>query len=319
MSVRLVTRDVTTTELARRIEGGRQHAVASGSHPLDTHKACVVLHDGEHFVGCAVVELYHHETSNGWAYLEELYLEVPYRRRGLGALMLRAVEARAYEFGARQIWTRTAGYEAPDFYAGQGYARCYELERQFRSGHSKVGFRKRLTAVSSMDVLATPLPASLRLTERAMTQTESDRIAEGFVEHAQQFDNPRQTHQRLGLVALAGEDFVGCVSGLALHEASSYNRWFVLTDLFVEPDHRGQGVGTALLRGLEQHIATLGLEYVSQWMAGYQSPGFFHSRGYETFCTFESWHPGDYDRLGLRKSLLRDSFDPHSFDPNGAR
>ncbi|MEM7156807.1 MAG: GNAT family N-acetyltransferase [Myxococcota bacterium] len=302
---RVVLRDLTDAELARRIEGGRRHAIASGSVLVDSNRITVVLLDGEAFVGCAVAELYHHAQPNGWAYLEELFLEVPYRKRGLGALMLRAIEARAWSRGARRIWTRTAGYEAPDFYARQGYTRCYELENQFCSGDSKVGFRKALTPPTTTDVPASAFPGSLRLVERAMTETESHRIAEGFVEHARAFGNPPQSHERYGLVALAGGDFVGCVSGLALREGEGYNRWFVLTDLFVESSHRGRGLGTALLDGMERHIATLGIESVSLWMAGYQSPTFFLAHDYEIFCTFEDWYPGDFDRLGLRKTLAR--------------
>ena len=75
--------------------------------------------------------------------------------------------------------------------------------------------------------------------ERDVTEAELARVNAGFVEHAAEHHNPATTSMRCGFVALDGDRFVGCATGLA-HDS---RRWFYLTDLYVEKPLRRHGIG----------------------------------------------------------------------------
>ena len=140
----------------------------------------------------------------------------------------------------------------------------------------------------------------IQLIDRDMTPAELAQMNAGFDQHAAEFGNPVIPTLRLGFVALDGEDFIGCASGLA---NDSY-RWFYLTDLFVEKVYRGQGLGAALLRKLEQKAAANGAEHIWTWTAGYEAPDFYKKQGYTIFCEMPGWYTSGHNRVGLWKSLI---------------
>ncbi len=75
----------------------------------------------------------------------ELFIEKAYRGQGLGARILNSLEERVSSFRVKNIWTWTAGYEAPGFYQKQGYEVFCELEDWYATGHSRVALRKALS------------------------------------------------------------------------------------------------------------------------------------------------------------------------------
>ncbi len=56
-----------------------------------------------------------------------------------------------------------------------------------------------------------------------------------------------------------------------------------LEDLFVEPDHRGKGIGKALLRGLAKRCSEEGLPRLQWWVLNWNAPSiaFYRSLGAE--------------------------------------
>ena len=74
----------------------------------------------------------------------DLYIEKPFRGQSLGTELLRKLEERASSLGIGNIWTWTAGYEAPGFYMKQEYDIFFEMDDWYSSGHSRVGLRKTL-------------------------------------------------------------------------------------------------------------------------------------------------------------------------------
>ena len=139
----------------------------------------------------------------------------------------------------------------------------------------------------------------IQLIDRDMTPAELAQMNAGFDLHGQEFGVPPSVPLRLGFVALDGEVFIGCASGLA---NDSY-RWLYLTDLFVEKAYRGQGLGAALLRKLEQKAASIGAEHIWTWTAGYEAPGFYKKQGYTVFCEMPGWYTSGHSRVGLWKDL----------------
>jgi GNAT superfamily N-acetyltransferase len=141
------------------------------------------------------------------------------------------------------------------------------------------------------------------IVEREMTDAEFARMNAGFDEHTLEHGNPLQIAERFGFVALDGEAFVGCSSGLAHKEGDAYSKWFYLTDLFVEKAYRGQGAGAELLRRLEERVAPLGVRYIWTWTAGYEAPGFYIKQGYTVFAEQKDWYATGYSRVGLQKDI----------------
>jgi GNAT superfamily N-acetyltransferase len=61
------------------------------------------------------------ETYAGWLFIRYLWLEEALRRGGLGRAVIAAAEARARERGCHSAWVDTFSFQAPGFYAKQGY------------------------------------------------------------------------------------------------------------------------------------------------------------------------------------------------------
>ena len=139
--------------------------------------------------------------------------------------------------------------------------------------------------------------------EREMSDAEFARMNEGFNEHTLEHGNPVQTNERHGFVCMDGDRFVGCSSGLVTLEDGKPTGWFYLTDLFVEKEYRGKGIGAMLLKQLEDKVSALGVTQIWTWTAGYEAPGFYIKQGYHIFCEMEDWYASGHSRVGMRKEL----------------
>jgi len=139
--------------------------------------------------------------------------------------------------------------------------------------------------------------------ERDMTDTEFSQMNAGFKEHELLHTEVNQTSDRLGFVILDGSKFVGCSSGLAYKNGEKYNNWCQLTDLFIEKEYRGQGLGYKVLKKLEEKLISLGIHNIWTWTAGYEGPDFYKKQGYEVFCELEKYYLTGHSRVGMRKNL----------------
>jgi GNAT superfamily N-acetyltransferase len=142
-SARFMERELTHEELQRDDMYWRAASTAQGNPPRPSQRCSFVALDGDDFIGCACGSTNGFSDKN-WFYLEELFLEKLYRRRGLGSEILNRLEHKAVELGVESIYTWTAGYEAPEFYRRQGYQVFCETENWYHSGHGRVGVRKTL-------------------------------------------------------------------------------------------------------------------------------------------------------------------------------
>jgi len=299
-TIRILEREMTDAEFARRCAGSHEYTIEQGNPVQTTEQFSFVALDGETYIGCATADVYLNGSAyNGWAYLTSLFIEKPYRSQGLGAAVLLKLEDRIRGLGIGNIWTRTSGHEARGFYVKQGYQVIFELQGQHPSGQSHIGLRKTLGS--------SPCPHdtdAIHIVERAMTDAEFDRMNAGFDEHTLEHGNLLATSERHGFVALDGEDFIGCVSGVTYKSDLGYNKWFNLSDLFVEKAYRGQGLGTDLLRNMDGRAVLLGARDVMVIrIAGYEALGFFRKHNYEVYCELEDWYTNGHSRFSLRKTL----------------
>ena len=144
----------------------------------------------------------------------------------------------------------------------------------------------------------------ISMIDRAMTSAEFQRMKNGFDEYALDIGVEIQSSDRYGFVAVDGETFIGCSSGLAYKNGAAYSGWFYLTDLYVEKAYRSQGLGAKLLSALEGKIAAIGVRNIWTWTAGYEAPGFYQKQGYAIFTQMENWYSDGSSRIGLRKKLM---------------
>lgn len=70
------------------------------------------------------------EKGLDWVFVDLLFVPDTLRGQGIGADLLRRVEARARDWGAIGIWLATYGFQARSFYEKQGYTCFAELEGQ---------------------------------------------------------------------------------------------------------------------------------------------------------------------------------------------
>jgi len=145
--------------------------------------------------------------------------------------------------------------------------------------------------------------SEISIVERDMIAAELERERAGFDEHAVNNGVDLQSSERIGYVALDGERFIGCSSGLAYKNGAEYSGWFYLTDLFVEKAYRSQGIGSQLLKALEEKILERGITRIWTWTAGYEGPAFYKKQGYRVFAEMKDWYSNGTSRIGMRKEL----------------
>lgn len=136
-----------------------------------------------------------------------------------------------------------------------------------------------------------------------MTPEEIDKMNSGFDQLSLEEGLEIESSDRLTFVALDGSTFIGCSSGLVYKNGENYSGWLFLTDLFVEKKHRSQGLGTDLLKTLEEQAIVIGIKNIWLWTSGTEALKFYRRHGYKEFAKMESWYSDGSSRVGLRKNL----------------
>jgi len=143
----------------------------------------------------------------------------------------------------------------------------------------------------------------ISIVNRGMTSKEIKRMNLGFDELSIEEGLEIESSDRFGFVALKGDTFVGCSSGLAYKNGENYSGWFYLTDLFVEAAYRSKGLGTQLLKSIEEQVASVGVKHIWLWTSGDKALKFYRRQKYNKFTEMENWYPDGSSRVGLRKNL----------------
>lgn len=144
-SIKVLNREMTPEELQRMYRGFDEHTVENGVKVQSSDRYSYTAEKDGQFIGCSSGLAYKNgKNYSGWFYLTDLFVEKAYRGQGLGAKLLGDLEAKIQSLGVENIWTWTAGYEAPSFYQKQGYEIFAQMENWYSDGSSRVGFRKNL-------------------------------------------------------------------------------------------------------------------------------------------------------------------------------
>jgi len=143
----------------------------------------------------------------------------------------------------------------------------------------------------------------ISIINRELTSEELRRVHLGFDELSLEEGLKIESSDRFSFVALKGNAFIGCSSGLAYKNGENYSGWFFLTDLFVEKEYRSKGLGTMLLNVIEEQALSVGVKHIWLWTSGYKALKFYHRQKYHKFTEMENWYSDGSSRVGLRKKL----------------
>jgi len=140
----------------------------------------------------------------------------------------------------------------------------------------------------------------VQIKERKVSKSELDRIYEDFTKIEIADGIPQRKTERYEFTAEENGSVIGYVSGITEH------KWFYLTDLWVDETFRRHGLGSKLLKLIEQKAAGAGMEHIYLWTAGLINPIFYEKHGYTKFAVLEDKFeiPG-YHQIGFRKDLVK--------------
>ncbi len=127
-------------------------------------------------------------------------------------------------------------------------------------------------------------------------QSYLDELAAGLNEHSEGFV------EKAGFqpIALFARDKSGCMQG-GIYGRINWS-WLSVSLLWVGPDNRGSGLGSALLARLETEAAALGCTKSHVDTFSFQAQAFYVANGYEKFAELPDY-PDRHSRIYLKKSL----------------
>ena len=73
-----------------------------------------------------------------------MFVEKEFRNLGIGASLLKELEAHCKAIGVTKIWLWTSGVASVRFYNRHEYSQFAELEQWYSDGSSRIGLRKIL-------------------------------------------------------------------------------------------------------------------------------------------------------------------------------
>lgn len=103
--------------------------------------------------------------------------------------------------------------------------------------------------------------------------------------------------QPLAIAARRSGDVIGGIVG------ETGWKWLYVDLLWVSDEHRGHGVGRALLHAAETEAIRRGMRHVYLDTFDFQARPFYEHEGYEVFGTLDDYPPG-HQRFFLHKDLV---------------
>ena len=226
--------------------------------------------------------------------LDILWVDERYRRRGLGSLLIRNAERVFREKGCYVSALGTFSFQARPLYEKHGYTVWGTVENWPR-GYANYSLYKRLDRPSRDYVPSKPLPEA-EYPIQPGSKEDGEFIVKGLVAHNDSFAPGVREEEKLSrkLTDAEGRLVAGIIADIADWDDLFLNIW-------VEEPFRGQGLGTRLLREVEQEAREKGAYLALIWCFDWQME-FFRKRGY-TVCSVAEDFPRGHTFYCLRKDF----------------
>lgn len=205
-------------------------------------------------------------------YVEMLWIDEAYRRKGLGFVLLTTVERELQNAGCQRLRLETFDYQAPAFYRANGYHDFAKLNYDHAN----------LTEYFFVKELQRPITGEL-VPDFSIDQADDQSIA--TVEDQFQAYNLSkkpllQDEPAVTFTFLAEEDGQ-CIGGIFGY--SSMYLIGYMESLWVAEEYRHKGIGTELVNALVKALRDFGCPSVHLDTMSYQAPEFYQSLGFKHF------------------------------------
>lgn len=145
MNISFEFRDMTDLEYKRELSAFDENGLEYGNPPEVQERFGFVATDNGVYVGSSSGLVMKEPGGYGkYFYLTDLLVEKEFRKKGIGSKLLQLLEEEIKSKGVEYIWTWTSEYEGKDFYKKMGYEGFTEFKSFYPSGHSRIGFIKKL-------------------------------------------------------------------------------------------------------------------------------------------------------------------------------
>ncbi|MEM6512293.1 MAG: GNAT family N-acetyltransferase [Pseudomonadota bacterium] len=131
---------LTPTEQAAVAEGFAQHSEAHGAPQYRKAHVKWLVHGDSGEVSAVLAA----DLLWDWLYIDELWVTPALRGEGLGRALMQSAESFALTEGLQGLWLWTQSWQGDGFYSQLGFEEFTRFDA-FPVGHTRIGFRKRLT------------------------------------------------------------------------------------------------------------------------------------------------------------------------------
>lgn len=280
-----------TALLSEKLEAYLEETVPSppGTPAREEITLCIRDEDGNTVAGC-ILEI----CQWGRAVLGKLWAQEEYRGQGLGSMLLGEAERVVREKGCHLLClatndfmfrTRNGKNEARTFYEKHGF-RVFTVIKDFPRGHESWSLMKRLDA-GLPDYTPAHNSAAGKYAVAVGTAEDAKIIGRGLYQFSCE-NVPDECDETIIAKKLVDENgkLIAGISGMA-------GGWRAcnIDVLWVEEAYRRQGLGSFLLREVEEEAKKYGT-YIMLSEAGDWNEGFFRKNGYTIRGTLANYPQG---------------------------
>ncbi len=226
-----------------------------------------VENEAGEIVGGCIAQAYEYRWSR--MFLDTLWVDERYRHHGIGSMIIREVERIAREKGCRVVTLGTASYMARPFYEKHGYTVFTTLKKA--NGYISYSLVKYLDRETPEYVPSDNSGARFRV---SLGSRDADVIENGIRTYSEAYEPEYESVDFYKkLVDKDGRFIAGVIADV---DKDAYG---FVDALFVEEALRHQGLGTSLLKAVEDFTRENGASMILT-NAGDWNVDFFKKNGY---------------------------------------
>ena len=217
--------------------------------------------------------------------LDILWVDEPYRRKGIGSALIKEAERTAREKGCELMVLGTFDFQARPLYEKHGYKLDGVIEN-WPEGHCNYSLSKRLDLPSKEYVPSRP-EEHVKCEIKAGTKEDGDIIGKGLRDYNDaQYPSEDDDDEQMGRKILDenGNIIAGYIAG--------YSNWGeAYVDIWIDEPYRGKGLGEFFLKKAEQDTKEKGARLMILGTYDWQRD-YFVKRGYKISKTIEDYPKG---------------------------